>query len=69
MSKRVIVDIDLEETDSYLQIDIHDHDDYYMLAIERIESGVRFVLTEQVISKENLIELRDSLNLMIGDAT
>lgn len=53
----------------YFQVDVRDlDDDIYMLGIEHYQEDLEIAKTEVVADRKGLIELRDSLDLMIGDS-
>lgn len=71
MSKKVLVDITdgVGELD-FLQVDIRDLDNgVYMFGIEHYREDLEVSKTEVVVDKDNLKELRDVINLMIGDVS
>lgn len=69
MSKRIFVDVtDGVEDLDYCQIDIRDIDNgVYILGFEHYREDIEIAKSEFVVGKENLKELRDALDLMIGD--
>lgn len=69
MSKKVFVDITegIDELD-FLQVDVRDIDDsVYIFGVEHYQDDLEVSRTEVVVGKDNLKELRNALNLMIGD--
>lgn len=70
MSKRVFVDVtDGVKGLEFCQVDVRDIDDgVYILGLEHYKEDLELAKTEVVVGKDNLKELRDALNLMIGDA-
>lgn len=69
MSKKVAVVITSNDAFDYFQVDVRDlDDDIYMLGIEHYQEDLEIAKTEVVADRKGLIELRDSLDLMIGDS-
>jgi len=71
MSKKVFVDITDDVDDlNFFQVDIRDVDyGVYIFGVEHYQEDSEIAKTEVVVGRDNLKELRDAIDLMIGESS
>ena len=52
-------------TDTYLSVELETCDDYYLIYIEQRDCGVDVILEQQIVSEEELLNLRGAIDYIV----
>ena len=63
--KRTQTILHIDGTDSYLDIELENCSDYHLIGIKQRDDGVDVTLSEQVVSKGDLLNLRDAIDYIV----
>ena len=64
--KQVVIVMNVDGVDTYLTIELENCVDYFLMNVEQRDGGVDTKLEEQVIGTEDLRNLRDAIDFIIG---